>query len=64
MWQLIRLSTCIILKSQMTHYIGHVTKVHVDDLISWHVMGYSKLATNSVHKRFKVKLGGPKWKQS
>jgi hypothetical protein len=30
----------------MTYVIGHVTKVHVDDLISCHVVGCSKLVTN------------------
>ena len=26
--------------------MGHVTKVHVDDLISWHVVDCSNMATN------------------
>ena len=30
----------------MTHYTDHVTKVHMDDFISCHVVGCSKLAIN------------------
>ena len=32
----------------MTYLIGHVTKVHVDDFISYHVVSYNKLTTNQV----------------
>jgi hypothetical protein len=30
----------------MTHLIDHVTKVYMDTLISFHVVGCNKLATN------------------
>ena len=30
----------------MTHYTDHVTKVHIDDFINYHVVGCNKLTTN------------------
>ena len=39
-----------------------MTKVHVDNLISWHVVGYSKLATNRFVAKLCTKLIGIKGK--
>ena len=46
--QLNRLSTYVIYKSHMTYKKCHVTKIHVNSLFKYHVMGWKRIFSNRV----------------